>query len=218
MKPTVEPPIDPSSAERVLEAAEVLFATHGFEATSVRAITAAAKVHLSAVNYHFGSKENLIIEVLRRAIRPLNARRLALLESSITQHSPQAVPLPELLETMLRPCLEMSLDPERRQIFHLLERSMSEEGNFIREILETEWLPMVQRYMSEYQRTLPDVPADEIHWCIHFTIGAMIHTVRHSTDLEALSQGRCRLETEACLERLIRFACAGLERARSLKP
>lgn len=196
----------------------MLFASHGFEATSVRAITTAAKVHLSAVNYHFGSKDNLIVAVLRRTIRPLNQSRLALLDAAIAQHAPAPVPLPQLLETMLRPCLEMSLDPDRRQLFHLLERSMSEEGNFIREILETEWLPVVKRYMGEFTRTLPHTPQEEIFWRIHFTIGAMIHTARHAADLEILSEGRCQLDTEACLNRLIDFATAGMHRVGTPRP
>ncbi|MFL6529487.1 MAG: TetR family transcriptional regulator, partial [Chthoniobacterales bacterium] len=43
----------------VLDAAERLFASHGFEATSLRAITSEAQANLGAVNYHFASKDEL---------------------------------------------------------------------------------------------------------------------------------------------------------------
>ena len=65
--------------ERILDVAETLFMEHGYEATSLRAITAAADVNLAAVNYHFGSKEELFQSVLTRRLDPMNQRRLELL-------------------------------------------------------------------------------------------------------------------------------------------
>ncbi len=45
--------------ERILKAAERLFAEHGYDATSVRAIVAKARVNQAAINYHFAGKEGL---------------------------------------------------------------------------------------------------------------------------------------------------------------
>ena len=70
----------PATKDRILDAAEGLFMEHGFEATSLRSITAAAAVNLAAVNYHFGSKEELFQAVLTRRLDPMNQRRLALLD------------------------------------------------------------------------------------------------------------------------------------------
>ena len=70
----------PETRGRILDAAEALFVDHGLEATSMRMITATAGVNLAAVNYHFGSKENLIQEVFRRRLGELNQRRLAALD------------------------------------------------------------------------------------------------------------------------------------------
>jgi len=61
---------------QILNSAEELFAVKGFNATSMRAITDKANVNLAAVNYHFGSKDNLIFEVIKRGIQPINASRL----------------------------------------------------------------------------------------------------------------------------------------------
>jgi AcrR family transcriptional regulator len=46
--------------KRILDAAERLFAREGFHSTSLRMLTKEAGVNLAAVNYHFGSKEELI--------------------------------------------------------------------------------------------------------------------------------------------------------------
>src|SRR5438445_6310229 len=64
---------------KILDAAESLFMEHGFEATSLRQITAAASVNLAAVNYHFGGKEELFQAVLTRRLDPMNQERIALL-------------------------------------------------------------------------------------------------------------------------------------------
>ena len=50
----------------VFNAAERLFALHGFQNVSVRDITAEAGVNLASVNYHFGSKDALLFEIFRR--------------------------------------------------------------------------------------------------------------------------------------------------------
>ena len=62
----------PDTRERLLDAAEVLFAENGFDATSVRAITTWADANLAAVNYHFQAKVVLITAVFERRIRPIN--------------------------------------------------------------------------------------------------------------------------------------------------
>jgi AcrR family transcriptional regulator len=208
---TTAPLVDNRS--KILETAEDLFGRHGFSATSLRAITAEAGVNLASVNYYFGSKDHLIVEVLSRAIRPLNERRLSLLAAARQTPPPPPIPLPLILDCMLRPCLEMAFDPSRERTFQLLGRSLSEEGNFIEQIIEREWTPVVGKFMQALKETLPSVPETEIYWRIHFTVGAMIHTSCHHRDLTLLSGGLCRLDLKPTLARLIHYASAGLENA-----
>ncbi len=61
---------------RILDAAESLMGDKGFTSTSMRDITAAAKVNLASVNYHFGSKEALLAAVLEPRLQPINEHRL----------------------------------------------------------------------------------------------------------------------------------------------
>ncbi|MEZ0275298.1 MAG: TetR/AcrR family transcriptional regulator, partial [Roseimicrobium sp.] len=63
----------------ILDAAEDLFAERGIDATSVRDITQTAGVNLGAIHYHFGSKNELIVEVFSRGLTPLNQMRMNLL-------------------------------------------------------------------------------------------------------------------------------------------
>lgn len=61
------PPDEPDAHERILEAAQEIFAEHGFKAATVRQICEAAGANIAAVNYYFGGKENLYVEAVKRA-------------------------------------------------------------------------------------------------------------------------------------------------------
>ena len=56
-------------SDKILAAAEKLFAEHGFEGTSTRALAAAAGVNLAMISYYFGSKEELFKQLLVRRIQ-----------------------------------------------------------------------------------------------------------------------------------------------------
>src|SRR5579859_4078456 len=96
-----------TTKDRILDAAERLFAHKGIEATSLRTITAEAGVNLAAVNYHFQSKEALMHAVIARRLDPINQRRLAMLDAYEAEAAGAPVPLNQLLEAMLRPIFEM---------------------------------------------------------------------------------------------------------------
>ena len=70
-----------STKDRIMDAAEALFALNGSSGASLRAITRRAKVNLAAVHYHFGSKDRLLEAVLARRLLPLNAERIRRLET-----------------------------------------------------------------------------------------------------------------------------------------
>src|ERR1041384_830620 len=96
-----------STKERILGAAEELFAQHGFAGTSLREVTSRADVNIAAVNYDFGSKENLINEVFRRRLAELSERRLSAVQASREQ-SPGD--LQAVLAAFIEPALALSLD------------------------------------------------------------------------------------------------------------
>src|SRR5579863_6114927 len=67
---------------KILDIAEELFGRNGFEATSLRDITAEADVNLAAVNYHFQSKDSLIDAVIARRVEPINQKRREMLAAA----------------------------------------------------------------------------------------------------------------------------------------
>ncbi|MCP5067717.1 MAG: TetR/AcrR family transcriptional regulator, partial [bacterium] len=94
--------------QRLLDAAEQLFAERGFDGTSMRAVTQAAGASVSAANYHFGSKQALLGATLRRRIEPFNRRRLELLDGL---EAGGAVPdVEQLMDAFFRPPFERAAE------------------------------------------------------------------------------------------------------------
>src|SRR5690349_17126320 len=145
---------------RILDAAEALFMEHGFEATSLRLITAAAGVNLAAVNYHFGSKEELFQAVLTRRLDPMNQARVALLDRYEREVAPAALGCERILAALFVPALELARDPARggANFLRLLGRAYADPAPFIRQFLSAQYAPMIARFKDAFARALPQLP------------------------------------------------------------
>jgi AcrR family transcriptional regulator len=201
--------------EKILDAAEGLFMEHGFEATSLRAITAAAVVNLAAVNYHFGSKEELFQTVLTRRLDPMNQKRVDLLTRLERDAASDALPCDRILSAMFIPALELARDPERggKNFLRLLGRAYADPAPFIRKFLAGQYAVMIARFKAAFGRALPDLPKKELSWRLHFIMGALSYTLA-GTDALRLIAELTPAESgndELLLRRLAPFLLAGLE-------
>ena len=197
----------------ILDAAEQLFAVQGPNATSLRQVIAKAKVNLAAIHYHFGSKESLMQAVLSRRLVPLNAERLALLETYEHKSGERAVSLPRVLEALVGPALRLSRDPKRGgTIFmRLLGRCVLEPDKTIQTMLNHQFHYVLERFTPALQRALPDLPPVDFFWRIHFLVGSMAHTMADSERLRSISGGLCDPDdTEGTIRRLVAFLVGGL--------
>jgi AcrR family transcriptional regulator len=201
--------------DRILDAAEALFMEHGYEATSLRAITAAAGVNLAAVNYHFGSKEELFQAVLTRRLDPMNQERVDLLTRLEHAAAPDPLPCDRILSAMFIPALKLARDPERggKDFLRLLGRAYADPAPFIRKFLAEQYAVMIARFKAAFARALPDLPKKELSWRLHFIMGALSYTLA-GTDALRLIAELTPAETgsdEMLLNRLAPFLLAGLQ-------
>src|SRR6266571_2732822 len=139
-----------ATKDRILDAAESLFMEHGFEATSLRSITAAADVNLAAVNYHFGSKEELFQAVLTRRLDPMNQERLDLLTRLERAAAPLPVACEQILSAMFVPALKLARDRELggKNFLRLLGRAYADPAPFIRHFLSEQYAVMIARFKT----------------------------------------------------------------------
>lgn len=112
------------SKERILLEAEALFAARGFYAVTIREITKAAHCNLAAVNYHFGNKQNLYMEVFRSLWKPRAKRNIARFESLL--ESQGEVTLKSIIHAVAEAFIKGPLsDEERLRHFQLMVREMA---------------------------------------------------------------------------------------------
>jgi AcrR family transcriptional regulator len=199
-----------NTKDRILNAAERLFARDGFEATSLRAITTEADVNLAAVNYHFQSKEALVQAVIGRRMGPVTARRLAMLDAYEAEAGDNPLPLENIMDAFLRPVIEM-VGSHAHEFVPLIGRLYTEPGEFAEKIYKQQFEQMARRFIPTLQRALPELPRVELSWRLHFAVGAMAHTMAAPKLLQLLSGGQSDVsDVEGTLARLIAFILAGL--------
>lgn len=210
--------IDATSADtktRILDAAEHLFMEHGFEATSLRQLTAAASVNLAAVNYHFGSKEELFEAVLTRRLDPMNHERIMLLEKIEREAQGKPLSCEKILFAMLIPALRLARDEKRggKNFLRLLGRAYADPAPFIRHFLSEQYAEMIGRYKEAFLRSLPHLSRQELTWRLHFVMGALSYTLAGTDALKLFAQVTAtdRDNDELLLQRLAPFLVAGLK-------
>jgi AcrR family transcriptional regulator len=197
-----------STKERILGAAETLFARHGFAGASLRQVTAAANVNLAAVNYHFGSKDNLIEEVFRRRLDELNARRISALNDALAAGTPK---LEDVLAAFIRPALDLSLDEAGGHAFmRVLARAYAEHDERLRKFLSENYGHVLREFAVVFARLLPHLGKEELYWRLDFITGALTHSMDDFGPMKRRGTVSEEAHRERAAGHLIRFAAAGL--------
>jgi AcrR family transcriptional regulator len=199
---------------RILDAAEELFMQHGFEGASMRMLTARAGVNLAAINYHFGSKDALIEAVFRRRLDPMNAARTAELDRLEAEAQGRPLGPERIIRAFIGPSLALVADSKGggRNFIRLLGRTYTDPSKGIRHLIGALYEPAMARFKAAFARALPQMPADELVWRMHFMFGTLAYTLA-ATDTVQLIAGckpEDRYDARLLEDRLASFLLAGL--------
>ena len=198
-----------STKQRILDAAEELFASHGFAGASLRQVTASAQVNLAAVNYHFGSKENLINEVFRRRLDSLNEERLAALAAVLKRPH---FGLEDILDAFVRPALALSMAHDGGAGFvRVLARAFAEHNERLRKFLHDNYSHVLKQFVAAFAQVLPHLDKQELYWRLDIVSGALTYAM---ADFGVIKRrpGMSELQhRDLAAEHLIKFAAAGLK-------
>jgi AcrR family transcriptional regulator len=213
--PATEPRASQVTRERLLKAAEGLFLAHGYDGTSARMITAAARANLAAVNYHFGGKEGLFQAMLARRLDALHAERLALLDADEHAASGRALTCERILAALFVPALRLAREPRRggKDFLRLLGRAYVDPSPALREFLSERYAPSIARFKEAFARALPRIAPRELTWRLHFMMGALAYTLAGADawKLIAALNPADAANDPLLLRRLAPFLIAGLQ-------
>jgi AcrR family transcriptional regulator len=195
----------------ILDAAEKLFADHGFAGTSMRMITREAGVNVAAINYHFGSKESLLAAVLDRIVRPVNEERLDRLAEAEAEAGEQGPTVEAILSAFIAPDLELIHDLGERGVIiaRFLGRTSTEPAEFVQGLVQEQFGALGRSFLAALGRAIPDLPAEELRWRLTALIAVITSmlTWRPGEDTRALLDPD---DVEATTRRFVAFAAAGM--------
>ena len=198
-----------STKERILNAAEALFAQHGFAGTSLRLVTSRADVNLAAVNYHFGSKENLVAEVFRRRMDEMSQARLDALAAARSQHPGR---LDAVLRAFVEPALALSLDSHGGAAFvRVLARAYAEKNERLRKFLSEHYGHVLRDFARAIAECVPSLGKEQLYWRLDFIAGSLTYAM---ADFGLLRRSATTTEHAHCARaatELVAFAAAGLQ-------
>ena len=195
-----------SSRERLLDAAEELFAEAGFNGTSVRQIVERAAVNLGAIPYHFGTKENLFKEVVLRRARPLRAERRRLLDE-LLRKTPEPS-LEDLLWAMLEPAFRTSRENDafRRLLGRASMDPTPEVGRLMVEIYTLDFM-VVPKALRDHFRAMDET---EFHWKLNCLYGVMLFVQADTGKIQTIAgAGFDTSHPAVALKYVIPFLAAG---------
>lgn len=196
---------------KILDAAERLIVELGADKASMRKITEEAGVNVAAINYHFGTKDNLVSAIVTRFLTPLEKEQTRLIQVVMAEADDNAPMVEDLLRSQLEPLYAFTVaHPDWMNVFHQFAAAYDNEDVFkqnLKNILETKLL-----YLADcLGKALPEIPK--------MTLLRRIAFFRISAF--GIMQGECMMEEsiavlgidrdpKAMLEELIRYIAAGL--------
>src|SRR3954451_21110307 len=195
----------------ILAAAERLYADRGFGDVTLRDIVAEANVNLAAVNYHFGSKDELIAELFVTRSIATNRERLHELKTAEEQGGGRA-PIDLILRSLVGPTLRGCLGPEnqRSTAARFMIRASIESVPPIRRIKNRE-IDHLRKFAAAMKRSLPQRSEVDLYWGLHFALAMAHHTIREGERLTKLSEGSCDLaDVAGIIQRVVAVSVMAL--------
>lgn len=201
-----------ATRNRILSAAEQLFTTRGFAGVTMREVARRAGTNVASAHYHFGSKEGLVIEMLRHRIAPINAERLRLLNVAKLQSEGKPLKPIVIFKALLLPIGEAatgSSGPDSR-FMQLVGRSFTEPASFLEKVHRRLFRELADIFMVELRRTHPQANEEDLFWNLHFVVATMLGALANHRRLAPFSGGICQDKDVAeMIQRLIVFAAGG---------
>lgn len=201
-----------ATKRKILDAAESLFAVKGFTGTSLREITGLAEVNLAAVNYHFGSKKELIKAVMSRyfdVLTPmLDKQLIELIESD------DPLSLNQVFLAFVDPLLSLSSIHVKgtSNFLQLLGRGYTDSQGFLRWFITSRYPSVIENFVSAVHKAYPELSKEDMFWRLHFTMGTIVFTMSSSDALIDIAKSDFSndVDIEGVIRQVIPYVAAGV--------
>ena len=200
-----------SVRDRLLDSAEQLFAERGFDGTSIRDLAAAAGCNIASVNYYFGGKEKLYIEIWRRHLLLLRDSRIASIDKVLSKSEGKPV-LEDLLRSFaysfIGPLLDESGGP---RLIRLMAREMLNPHLPASMLGDEVIMPTLSAIQEALAKACPGLPQSKVPLVVFSLIGQLLHTIRIKTMLHLADDDVLAMfEPAEVIDHIVAFSAAGI--------
>lgn len=180
-----------TTADHILHAAESLICRNRIDDISVRKISGAAGVSASAISYHFGSREELLLEAVQVVYRRFNAERIGLLQVAIDRRAPQPADLNEVIAALVGPSVRWSLNPNSS---YRAFTNLSQLGRATGLGTPRRRAEHLFPFVMTIKNIAPWLTEAEIGFRIHAALGIRSNVIRDRARLVALTKSAFALD------------------------
>jgi AcrR family transcriptional regulator len=211
-RPVVAGGFQGDTKTRLMDAVVRIFADKGFHATSMRAVTQLAGTSVSAANYHFGSKEELLRAALIRRAKPLNALRLKALESAEAQTRPGAPRVKAIIEAFVLPLFELRSDQSSSTDSGraLAARLYVDPPDRVKKMQQEIFGAVTSRFRDALARAVPGGDQETIDLAFELSFGVVVHLISGRFVWPDQRTDPSGMKKQQVVESLVAFATAGL--------
>lgn len=199
--------------ETILDAAEGLFARHGFYGVTTRQVASEAGVDTALIHYYFGAKRELFDAVFVRRAEILNQARGASMDLYVQTHGGGTMTVEGVIEAFIEPLLRISQDggPGWKSYFALVAQ-VNNTPAWGGETMARFFDPVVHRLVETLKAVRPEAEYRDLYWCYQFLTGSMMLALSETGRIDSLSEGECHSsDLEAVRRRLFAYCAAGFE-------
>jgi len=199
-----------SARERILDHAQRVFASFGYDGASMRQIAEAAGVPVALVSYHFGSKDGLYRAVFYRRVPAIVEQRDAGIAIAMSEPDPERR-LELLIKVLVMPWLRLRAREKDPSLGRLLAHESMDPNSETRGIIRDLFDPVARKLLAALASALPGRSPEEIAWAYQFMLGAMVYVMSDAGRIARLSKGRCHPDDEeAAGAHMVAFLTAGI--------
>ncbi len=197
-----------ATSERILDAAEELFAKHGIYGVTMREIAELANVDTALLHYYFESKRGVFDAVFARRADILNSERMLEMDRYEAEAG-DGVTVEGIIAAYLRPMFSLNRQGGQgwRNFCAFVTHLDSTE---LAEIFAKKFDPILKRFIGLLQRALPEADEADLFWSYHLFSGSLMIVNAANGSIESFSAGLCRSEDfEAIEPRLVSYSAQG---------
>lgn len=209
-----------ATRDRIVDAAERLFAESGYNGVSIRMIARAASSNLAAISYHFGDKKGLLREIFARRVKPISEERIKALEIALAEVKGGEVDLAAVIRGFIAPSVRVIRGDLGAQNFRRLAgRASTDPTPEVRRVIYDVYDAVALRYVDVLRKACPHLSEQEFYWRLTFLYGVMLYANADTGRVQQLAGNRFdSSDPEAAIDCTVQFLTAGLQCPPALRP